>query len=129
MQQHIRPTESELAILQILWKEGDQTVRQINDKLNIVREVGYTTTLKHMQLMIEKNLLNRNTDTKQHIYSAKVKEGKTKKHLLQNFIESTFRGSASTLVMQALGNEKTSDGELKEIKQLIKDIEKKRNNK
>ena len=53
----IKPTEAELEILQILWEHGDCTVRFVNDKLNEQREVGYTTTLKMMQLMFEKGLL------------------------------------------------------------------------
>jgi len=128
---NIKPTESELEILQILWQHGPSTVRFVNDLLNKKRangqkEIGYTTTLKLMQLMhSEKGLANRNEESRTHIYEAKVQEGEMQKALLEKFVDKTFRGSAMKMVMQALGNHKTSKEELDEIKALISKIEKK----
>lgn len=119
----LRPTESELEILQILWRKGASTVRDINDLLNLRRDVGYTTTLKFMQIMNEKGLVIRDTAAKVHIYKAAVKENETKNHLMEDFINVTFQGSAMNLVMQALGNSKSSPEELKELKTLIDQIE------
>ena len=119
-----KPTESELNILQVLWANGASSVRLVNDILNETREVGYTTTLKLMQIMTEKGLVTRDTSTRSHIYSANVSEDVTKNKLLGGFLESTFQGSAGSLVMQALGNHKTSPEELEKIKTLIKEIEK-----
>ena len=78
-----KPTESELEILQILWMNGPSSVRFVNDQLNKKREVGYTTTLKLMQIMVEKEIAERNTDNRTHIYSSKVDEADTKKALLK----------------------------------------------
>ncbi|MBL7794325.1 MAG: BlaI/MecI/CopY family transcriptional regulator [Saprospiraceae bacterium] len=119
-----KPTESELEILQVLWQYGPSTVRFINDKLSEQREVGYTTTLKLMQIMVEKGILDRNTDSKIHVYRAVIGESDTQQQLLDKFVESTFRGAAMKMVMQALGNHKTSPAELDEIKALIDKIEK-----
>lgn len=118
-----KPTDSELEILQILWESGPSKVRFVNDKLNEAREVGYTTTLKIMQIMAEKNLVTRNTDSRTHIYSAAVDETEARKNLLNKFVDTTFRGSAMSLVMQALGNHDASTEELDEIKNLIKKLE------
>jgi len=120
-----KPTESELEILQLLWKRGPSSVREINDLLNEQREVGYTTSLKIMQIMNEKGLVTRDTTSRTHIYRAAIKEEATKQSLLKEFITNTFNGSAKNLVMQALGGTKTSKKELDEIKKLIKEIEKK----
>ena len=119
-----KPTESELEILQVLWQYGPSTVRFINDKLSEQREVGYTTTLKLMQIMLEKGILVRNTDSKIHVYRAVVGESDPQQQLLDKFVEAPFRGAAMTMVMQALGNHKTSPAELDEIKALIDKIEK-----
>ena len=119
----IKPTESELEILQILWQKGPSSVREINLVMNTDREVGYTTTLKLMQIMNEKELAIRDTSSRTHIYSANVEEGMIKSGLLESFINSAFRGSASSLVMQALGQSKTSLDELEKIKLLIAEIE------
>ena len=119
----IQPTESELEILQILWGEGPSSVRFVNERLNERREVGYTTTLKLMQIMVDKGLAGRNTDSRTHIYSAAVDERDTQQQLLSKFMDKTFRGSAANLVMQALGNHKATPDELDEIKALIKKLE------
>ncbi|MEI9944805.1 MAG: BlaI/MecI/CopY family transcriptional regulator [Chitinophagaceae bacterium] len=50
----IKPTESELEILQILWQRGLATVREVHEDLASTKDVGYTTTLKLMQIMHEK---------------------------------------------------------------------------
>jgi BlaI family transcriptional regulator, penicillinase repressor len=118
-----KPTETELKILQVLWEYGPSSVRFVNDKLNEEKEVGYTTTLKIMQIMADKQLVVRNTDSRTHIYEPKLEEDATQKQLLEKFVDATFRGSAMKLVMQALGNHKASDEELQKIKELIKRIE------
>jgi BlaI family transcriptional regulator, penicillinase repressor len=123
-QPNVTPTDSELEVLQLLWEHDECSVRFINDLLNEKREVGYTTTLKIMQIMNEKGLVERNTDSKIHLYKPKIKEEKTKKHLLNSFISNAFNGSAKDLVMHALGNHKATAIELDEIKALISKIEK-----
>ena len=119
------PTDSELEILHLLWEEGETSVRFINDKLNKKRDVGYTTTLKIMQIMFEKGLVERNTQSRSHLYKAVAQETNTKGKLLQNFIASTFKGSAQALMMQALGNHKASKEELDQLKELIDKLENK----
>lgn len=120
------PTKSELEILQVLWKHGPSTVRFVNDQLNEQkREVQYTSTLKLMQIMVEKGSLNRDESQMKHIYSTAVEEGKTKSFLLERFVETMFNGSASNLVMQLLDNKKPSQKELNEIKKLIKKFDQK----
>ena len=118
-----KPTESELEILQILWQNGPSSVRFVNEQLNRKREVGYTTTLKLMQIMYEKGLALRNTDSRSHIYKANVREDETQQRLLGELMDGAFRGSALKLVMQALGNAKASPEELDEIKALIRRLE------
>jgi predicted transcriptional regulator len=118
-----RPTEAELEILQILWKHGPCTVRFINDQLNQKKTVGYTTTLKIMQLMFEKKLLERDESTRSHLYRAVVKEKETQGLLLDRFLETAFGGSALKLVMQALGNHKASKEEISQIRDLLDNME------
>jgi len=119
----LKPTESELEILQILWEEGPASVRTVNEILSRHREVGYTTTLKIMQIMLDKGLVVRNTDARSHIYAAGVKENDIQNQLLGRFLEATFRGSASKLVVQLLGNHNATQEELEVIKALIEQIE------
>ncbi|MEO6038764.1 MAG: BlaI/MecI/CopY family transcriptional regulator [Saprospiraceae bacterium] len=119
-----KPTDAELEILHLLWELGPSTVRAVNDRLSIQREVGYTTTLKLMQIMLEKGLVTRQDDSRSHVFTAAVTEGDTQSRLLQTFVDLTFRGSAMKMVMQALGNHEASATELDEIKRLIAELEK-----
>ena len=119
------PTRSELEILQVLWKNGPSTVRFVNEQLNErKREVQYTSTLKIMQIMVEKGLLNRDDSQMKHVYRAAMEENKTKGVLLDRFIETLYNGSASSLLMQLLGNKKTSKKELEQIRELINKMDK-----
>lgn len=117
------PTKSELEILAVLWEAGPSTVRSVNDALNKRREVNYTTTLKLMQIMAEKGLLNRDESTMKHTYSVAEEEQETKAHLLEKFVDTIYKGSASKLVLQLLGHKKTSKEELEEIRNMLKDLE------
>lgn len=119
------PTRSELEILQVLWEHGPSTVRFVNDKLNEQkREVQYTSTLKLMQIMVDKGLLLRDESSMKHVYSAAEEEGKTKGFLLNKFVDTLYNGSVSSLMMQLLGNKKTSKKELDAIKEIIKKMDK-----
>ncbi len=121
----IEPTRSELEILQVLWQHGPSTVRFVNDKLNEQkRAVQYTSTLKLMQIMAEKQILKRDESNMKHIYSPAVEEHKTKSFLLDRFVDSMYNGSASNLVMQLLGNKKTSKKELQAIKEMLDKLDK-----
>ena len=122
-----KPTESELEILSLLWERGPSTVKEINDLLNTGKEVGYTTTLKIMQIMFDKNILKREKLGRSHIYDAKIKKSETQEILLEKFLKTTFSGSASKLVMQAIGRENTTQKEIDEIKNYLKMLEKDKN--
>lgn len=122
-----KPTKSELEILQIIWNNGPSTVRFVNDKLNEQRKTGYTTTLKMMQIMHDKELLGRNVESKVHVYHPLVQKEEIQAELLDRFLENTFSGSAHKLVMKALGNHKASKSELAEIKKLIQKLEEENN--
>ena len=120
----IEPTRSELEILQVIWKHGPSTVRFVNDHLNErKREVQYTSTLKLMQIMVEKGLLMRDDSQMKHVYRPAADESKTKSFLLNKFVETMYDGSASSLMMQLLGNKNTSKKELDAIKEMIRKMD------
>ena len=119
----IKPTESELEILQLLWQKGPSSVRSIHELMSSTKDVGYTTTLKIMQIMVEKGIAKRDASARVHIYEAAIDQKATQKTLVNDFLNSAFSGSAKQLILQVLGNHKTSKEELEEIKALIKRME------
>ena len=116
---NFKPTDSELEILHILWENGPSSVRYINDMLNERRDVGYTTTLKLLQIMFEKGLVLRDDSAKTHIYRANISQEKTQQQLIGKMVHNLFGGSASQLVMRALGTAKPSKEEIAQIQQLL----------
>jgi BlaI family transcriptional regulator, penicillinase repressor len=118
----IKPTESELEILQVLWEREQASVREVHEELLKTKDAGYTTTLKLMQIMHEKGLVKRDDSFKTHIYQASVSKEKTQKHLLGKMINTLFGGSSAELVLQALGNHKASPAELEEIQRLLDNL-------
>jgi predicted transcriptional regulator len=115
----LKPTDSELEILQVLWEKGDATVREVHEDLTQTKDCGYTTTLKLMQIMFEKGLVLRNDSSRTHIYRANVTREKTQKQLMDKMVDAVFSGSHTQLVMQALGAHTPSRKELEEIQQLL----------
>ena len=121
-----RPTDSELAILRILWERGPSTVRQVHEALADTRDTGYTTTLKLMQIMADKGLVERDETSRTHVYAPAANEQQTQRQLVKDLVDRAFGGSAAALVLQALNAEGTTAAELKEIRKLIDDYREKR---
>ncbi len=114
------PSNAELEILRILWKEGPQTVRYIHDALRTGRDIGYTTVLKTMQLMAEKKLVTRDESERSHVYAAAVEEKSVKRRLVSELLDKAFDGSAAQLVMQALSDKPASAEDRRKIRQMLK---------
>ena len=121
----IQPTEGELQILKVIWELGPSTVRKVNECLSVKRDVGYTTTLKQMQIMFEKGLLNRRREGKHHIYSSEISREDTQTQVVNKILDSLFQGSAMKLVMHALGNRPSTPEELEEIRNYLNSLKEK----
>ena len=120
-----KPTESELAILQVLWNKGQASVREVHEVLSEHKNSGYTTTLKLMQIMHEKGIVSRDDSNKVHIYRPAISRENTQQHLVGKMIDTLFGGNSSQLVLQALGNHVPNAVELQEIEALIAQLKNK----
>ena len=118
----IKPTDSEMEILQVLWEKGQSSVRDVYEALD-KKKVGYTAILKLMQIMHDKGMVVRDTSSKTHQYKAVLEKEHTQGQFLDKMIDAVYNGSTARLVMQALGNDRTSRQELEEIKEFLKILE------
>lgn len=118
------PTDAELDILNALWKLGPATVREVHEALG--KDSGYTTTLKQMQLMTDKGLLTRSERFRSHVYEAAAPKEQTQTQIAGDLLTRAFDGSAKNLLMGALSARKATDAELKEIRRMLDEFEKKR---
>lgn len=115
------PTDAELAILRVLWTHGPATVREVQDHLET--DQGYTTVLKHLQIMLEKGLVTRDESGRAHVYASAIAEADTQRHLVRDLLDRAFGGSARQLVMRALSTEEVSSEELDQIRDLLNQME------
>lgn len=118
-----KPTEKELEILQVIWEKGPVSVREIHDALGGEEQNGYTTILKLLQIMHEKGMVARQKSGKLHLYSAVASQENVQNQMLNKIIDGVFQGSAAQLVLRALGNTKTSQEELDEIRKYLDQIQ------
>ena len=114
-----RPTDAELSILRVLWDRGPSTVRQVHDVLARDRQAAYTTSLKLLQIMTEKGLVERDERDRTHVYRARLSEEQTQRQLVRDLLDRAFGGSSTKLVMQALATRRASAEELRDIREAI----------
>ena len=117
------PTDRELMILRILWENGPSTVREVNKAMNEKEETGYTTTLKLMQIMVDKGQLVCDKSQWRHVFKPALSREKTQKHMVRDLLDKAFAGSAEHLVMQALSVKNISAQELARIRKIIETYE------
>ncbi len=121
--ERLRPTDAELAILAVLWRQGPSTVRQVQEALERLQPTGYTTALKLLQIMAAKGLVDRNESQRSHVYRARFREDETQRQLVNDLMERAFGGSAHRLVMQALTSKRATPEDLDAIRRLIDELE------
>ena len=117
------PTNAELQILRVLWRRGPSTVREVLEELEDSRPVGYTTVLKLLQIMTDKQLVTRDSATRTHVYTPTVSETSTQRRLVSELMDRAFDGSARELIQQALSGRRASSEELDAIRRLLDDLE------
>ncbi len=115
-----QPTGVELEILRALWASGPATVRQVHLALAATKRTGYSTTLKMMQVMRDKGLLDRDDAVRPQVYRPAISREKTQLQLVDDLVLRAFGGSAATLLMRALSAKRVSADELKEIEELVR---------
>jgi len=118
-----QPTASELKILQVLWDHGPASVKLVHEHLAQEKDTGYTTTLKTMQIMMEKGMLSRDASQRKHIYHPEVSREQAQQQTLGKMVKNLFQGSTSKLVIGALDNKPLSKDELNEIKAYLEQFE------
>ena len=118
-----KPTEKELEILHVLWQKGPCSVKEVHEEMGGDSRNGYTTILKFLHIIFEKDIVSRQKSGKLHLYKAIATKENTKQQMVDKIIDTVFEGSASQLVMSALGNNKSSREELKAIRKYIDELE------
>ena len=123
MSKLLKPTDAELEVLQVLWSKGPSSVRTVHEALSEHKSTFYTTTLKTMQVMLDKGLLDRDTSARSHIYSSNVSQGQVQRSIVSRIKDTVFGGSMSQLIISAIGQDRPTKEELDKIKSMIDKLE------
>jgi BlaI family transcriptional regulator, penicillinase repressor len=117
------PTNLELTILRVLWEHGPLSVRDAQKILDATKPTGYTTVLKMLQIMTEKQLVNRDESVRPQVYRPAVSQQQTQRRMVRDLLQRAYGGSVKALVLHALGTSRTSAQTVREIEKLLDDME------
>ena len=117
------PTDVELQILSTLWDQGPLTARQIHNALSSIRATNYSTTVKMLSVMLEKELVRRDEAQRPQVYRAAVTQSRAQRSMLGDLVQKLFAGSTKSLVLQALSSQKATKADLAEIRDMLDELE------
>jgi len=118
------PTELELEILKILWREGSGTVREVRAHLSGFRELAHTSVMTMMGIMTEKGYLKRAKQGKGYVYKPRVSKEETSRRMLGDMVERVYSGSAMAVMVNLLEMGDIDETELAKLRRLIRQKEK-----
>lgn len=117
------PSDAELKLLRELWTHGEQSVSDLHERVQDYWPVGYTTVLKLLQRMTEKELVTRRPDGRAHLYRPAVAREKIERRVARSFVQRTFDGSIERLLQSALPTGRAREEEIEEIRRLLDRLE------
>lgn len=113
-------TEVEQSILEILWQQGECSVKEIADYLSQDKPTAYTTAQTMCKILAEKGYANFRKEGRAFIYRAKITQKEARQGAL-NAVLNRFFGSSPELLAQHLIEE--TDIDLKDLEMLKKQID------
>jgi BlaI family penicillinase repressor len=116
-------TDVELQILRVLWELGPSPVREIHARLEQQKGTNYSTTVKMLSVMLQKELVTRTEDQRPHVYRPKVSRKLAGKRMMRDLFDKVYEGSSLSLVLQALSTESPSADEIAEVRRFLDEME------
>lgn len=123
MPEQAEPTDVELKILKVLWEQPGATTRVIHNAVHADEEKNYSTTVKMLSVMLDKGLVRRDDSVRPQTFVAAVTRRRAQKNLVKQLVTKVFDGSATSLAMHALSGSRPSQEDLREIRQLLDELE------
>ena len=112
-------SDIEWRIMQVLWKKGVMSIREVWQRLYPDGEKAYTTIQTYMERMIEKGLLHKEKIGLVNFYRALVDERTVIKQATEKFVSNIFNGSFGSLAAFRVDSDNRSFDEVERIKQVM----------
>ena len=114
------PTELELEILKVLWRDGRVPVRPVREALSEGRDLAYTSVMTMMNIMVEKGYLRRTKQGNGFVYEPTITQESTLKRMLRDTVNRLFDGSVSAAMVHLLDGSDLNEDELKEVQKIVR---------
>jgi len=115
----IRLTAQQLAIMRLLWKQGELSVADVQDALALTPKPAYSTIATILSRLEKRGLVQHRQEDRTYLYSASVSES----DVVKDFVDRIFGGNSADLVSHLLETHELPHAELERIKKLIRDYE------
>ena len=115
-------TDLQIAILRLVWADGEMTVAQIWEQLYPERKLAQTTIATIVARLQRRRILARRTKDGQFVYRALVTEADVQHSMVSELTERLFAGDVTALVSHLLSDRDMTPGDLARVKKMIKDI-------
>jgi predicted transcriptional regulator len=113
------PTELELEVLKVIWRDGPSTVRQVRDALADFRDLAHNSVMTIMTIMADKGYLARKRQGKGYVYSPLVTKEETTGGMMGDLVDRVFNGSAVAAMVNLLKTGDIDEEELAKLQDLI----------
>lgn len=123
-----QPSDLELQILSLLWREGPMTARAALEAMPDGKQRAYTSILSVLQVMEKKGLVrhDRPKTGLAHVFRAAVSKREVLGPLMRRMVQGVFGGDPATAVQQLLSETKIDREQIREIRKLLDELDKKK---
>ena len=119
MSKTVQPSELELQVLAMLWREGPQTVRQVRENLPDGKDRAYTTVLTVLQVMEKKGLVDHGKVGNVHLYRPLVTRQQVLGPMFRTMVRNVFGGRPAEAMAHLIEDQSFSEEELVEVRRLL----------
>jgi len=116
-------TPHELAIMKVIWRLDEATVRDVHDALTTRRVVAYTTVMTMMGILEEKGYLKKTMDARAHVYRPAQPRQQVLGAMVRDFVDRVFDGASDALLVHLAKDNRLSVKQRRLVKQLLAESE------
>lgn len=116
-------TDLQLAIVRLLWTNGECTVVDVQDGLLPERALAQTTVATLLTRLEKRGVVSHRTVGRQFVYRAEVSEPDVRRSMVGELTNSLFAGRATALISHLIDEREMGVDELGELKRIVADAE------
>lgn len=117
---YVKLFDSELRVMEILWRSGDTPARDIAEELGKTADWSKTTTYTVIKKCVNKGAVSRSEPN--FVCHAEISRKEAQEYETTELIDKMYGGSADKLVASLLGSKRLSAEEIRDLKKLVEEL-------